>query len=532
MLEGLTGFVVAHPFVASAIAVALLFDFVNGFHDSANAIATVVATKVLTPAQALMLAATFNFVGPFLLGTAVAATIGTGIIQTGTIDAAILPSITFGALLGAIVWNLITWYVGLPSSSSHALVGGLIGAALAAVGPDGVVMPKWIEMLAIGETIVAGILGGLLMGVIAFVTSRARLPRVFFLVFALVGAALMGWVYVSHNPVDTESWKTILGSILTFATMLFIGGISGAVLWMSTQQRMSPKLIPGFALFGACLALVIGVLVATPFTVAGVTLVESLKLGGVTKTVLFMVVSPILGFFSGFLLSSAVSWFALHREPGRVSAGSKKAQIFSASFYALTHGTNDAQKTMGIIAVLLIAAGAISAEGDGGGLNIPTWVFLTSATAMGLGTLFGGWRIIKTMASKITHLTPIQGFAAETGGGVVLVGMAQAGIPVSTTHAITASIMGVGATKRASAVRWGVGRRIVGAWVFTIPAAAVVAWISYWAVTPERLEWYRGHPLALGIVGAIAAVGAVVFLLANRRARSTPPPAPAPDPAE
>jgi PiT family inorganic phosphate transporter len=222
-----------------------------------------------------------------------------------------------------------------------------------------------------------------------------------------------------------------------------------------------------------------------------------------------------------------VSWFALDLEPGRVHAGSKKAQIFSASFYALMHGTNDAQKTMGIIAVLLIAGGAISATG-GSALDIPIWVFLASATAMGLGTLFGGWRIIKTMASKITHLTPIQGFSAETGGGVVLVGMAQAGIPVSTTHAITASIMGVGATKRASAVSWGMGRRIVGAWVLTIPAAAVVAFASYWAVTPAQLAWYAANPFITAAIVAVIALGGLTFFLTNRRARSMPPPAPAP----
>ena len=528
MLEGLLAFIADHPFITAAIVVALIFDFVNGFHDSANAIATIVATKVLTPGKALVLAAVFNFIGPFLLGTAVAATIGKGIIQTGGISPALLPSIIFGALMGAIIWNLITWYVGLPSSSSHALVGGLVGAALAAVGPAGVVMPTWNEMLAIGETIIAGVIVGLLVGGLAYLTSRARLPRPFFLVFALVGALVLGWVYGSHNAIPADDgWKGILGYALTIGTMLFIGAIAGAVLWMSTQQRMSPGLIPGFALFGACLALVIGVLVGSPLRVGGVTLIESLKLGGVTKTVLFMIVSPILGFFAGFLLSSAVSWFALHREPGKVASGSKKAQIFSASFYALMHGTNDAQKTMGIMAVLLIAAGALTTT-PGADLDIPTWVFLSAAGAMGLGTLFGGWRIIKTMASKITHLTPIQGFAAETGGGVVLVGMAQAGIPVSTTHAITASIMGVGATKRASAVRWGVGRRIVGAWIFTIPASALVAFVCYYVVTPQMLEWWRANPLAAGAVILAIVVGGIAFWRIEGKKHAPPAPAPGP----
>ncbi|HWH07634.1 MAG TPA: inorganic phosphate transporter [Candidatus Thermoplasmatota archaeon] len=432
MLEGILGFITAHPFISAAILVALIFDFVNGFHDAANAIATIVATKVLNPGQALLLAGVMNFLGPFLLGTAVAATIGKGIIQTGGIDPAFLPSIIFGALMGAIIWNLITWYVGLPSSSSHALVGGLVGAALAAVGPAGIVMPKWSEMLGIGETLLVGAGVGLLGGLAAFGASRIRLPRPVMLVLALLGAAGMGVLYFNtHALPDWTDWQEVLQYVLIMLTMLFLGAIGGTVLWVATQQRMSLRLVPGFALFGACVALVVAVLM------------ETLKLGGITKTVLFMVVSPILGFFAGFLLSSSVSWFALRRDPSKVASGSKKAQIFSASFYALMHGTNDAQKTMGIMAVLLIAAGALTADPAAKELDIPTWVFLSAASAMGLGTLFGGWRIIKTMASKITHLTPIQGFAAETGGGVVLVGMAQAGIPVSTTHAITASMLGV-----------------------------------------------------------------------------------------
>ena len=507
MLEGLLGFISDHPFITAAIFVALVFDFVNGFHDSANAIATIVATKVLTPGKALILAAVFNFIGPFILGTAVAATIGKGIIQTTSIDTTLLPSIIFGALIGAIIWNLITWYVGLPSSSSHALVGGLVGAALAAVGPAGVVLPTWAEALGIGQFVVVGIVAGLVGGVAALGVSHLKLPRVLMLVLAIVGAGAMLYIYYTNNAPRLDKWNDATGYVVTLFTMLVIGAIGGTVLWVATQQRMSPRLIPGFAFFGVCVSLVVSVLTG------------DLKLGGVTKTIVFMVVSPVLGFFAGFLLSSAVSWFALRRDPGKVSTGSKKAQIFSASFYALTHGTNDAQKTMGIIAVLLIAAGSLASE-PGAALDIPTWVFLTSAGAMGLGTLFGGWRIIKTMASKITHLTPIQGFAAETGGGVVLVGMAQAGIPVSTTHAITASIMGVGATRRASAVRWGVGRRIVGAWVLTIPASALVAFISYYAVTPPQLAWYRSHPtlLAIIVLSAAIAIGAFLWLQGRRAA--------------
>ena len=512
VLDALWGFVLEHPFITFAIATALVFDFVNGFHDSANAIATVVATKVLTPAQALTMAAFFNFIGPFVFSLAVATTVGKGIIHTKGVDSALLASIIFAGLFGAIVWNLITWYVGLPSSSSHALVGGLVGAALAAVGPSGVVMPTWDEVLGIGRYALYGILGGVAGGFGAYALSRARLPRSVLAPLCGAGALAMGWLYLSTHALPALEVKDLLKYGLHMLTMLFMGAIFGAVLWAATQQKMSLSLLPGFAVFGLCVSLVVAVLL------------NLLPLGGVTKTVLFMMVSPILGFFAGFLLASAVAWVALRQEPSTVASGSKRAQIVSASFYALMHGTNDAQKTMGIIAVLLIAAGTASATS----FEVPTWVVVTSAAAMGLGTLTGGWRIIKTMASRITHLTPIQGFAAETGGGVVLVGMAEAGIPVSTTHAITASIMGVGATRRASAVRWGVGRRIVGAWVFTIPASALCAFLAYYAVQPRLLVWYRENPtvpaLALGGVALVVLIGYVIA----RRGRKQPVPPPAP----
>ncbi|MFA5861046.1 MAG: inorganic phosphate transporter [Candidatus Thermoplasmatota archaeon] len=463
-----TAFMGDHPFITGGILVALLFDFVNGFHDSANAIATVIATKVLTPAKALTMAAFFNFVGPFTFGTAVAAAVGGGILNGKGIPTDLLPIVVFAALTGAIVWNLITWYVGLPSSSSHALVGGLVGAALAASGPLGIIQPTWAEMIGIGKWTVLGALAGVGAGLVAFVVSRSRLPRPLLAPMGIVGAVAMGGLfYATHKlPKWAGDPRVFVEYGLTTLTILFLGLIVGGVLWTITQQRMSLALVPGFALFGACVVLVI------------VVLMNMLPMTTITKTVLFMVVSPILGFFAAFLLMSLVSWLALRRNPGAVSKTSKRMQLFSSAFYALTHGTNDAQKTMGIIALLVLAAGGVSVA-PGAKLPIPSWVILASATAMGLGTLFGGWRIIRTMASRITHLTPIQGFAAETGGGVVLVGMAQAGIPVSTTHAITASIMGVGATKRTSAVSWGMGRRIVGAWILTIPAAAAVGYVSF-----------------------------------------------------
>lgn len=469
MLEGILAFVTAHPFITASIFIALVFDFVNGFHDSANAIATVVATKVLTPAQALSMAAFFNFVGPFAFGTLIAAAIGGGVLYGPGIPPDVLPAVIFAALVGAIVWNLITWYVGLPSSSSHALVGGLIGAALAAAGPIGLISPNWVEVRAIIEWTLIGALLGLAGGVVAWGVSRVKLPRALLVPFGVIGALGLGALYYSTHAIPKHVGIDIRPYIeysLTFFTIIFLGTIAGGLLWVVTQQEMEANLIPGFALFGICVTHVV------------IVLMNVVKMTTITKTILFMLVSPILGFFAGFLLMSLVSWLAMRKNPGIVSKSSKRMQLASSAFYALTHGTNDAQKTMGVIALLLLAAAGTTVA-PGQKLGIANWVIIASAAAMGLGTLFGGWRIIKTMASKITHLTPIQGFSAETGGGVVLVGMAQAGIPVSTTHAITASIMGVGATKRTGAVRWGVGRRIVGAWIFTIPAAALVAFVSY-----------------------------------------------------
>lgn len=518
MLDAILAFLVAHPFISAAIFAALAFDFVNGFHDSANAIATVVATKVLTPLQAVAMAGFFNFIGPFVLGTAVAATVGKGIIHATKIDAAVLPSIVFGALAGAIIWDLITWYVGLPTSSSHALVGGLIGAGIAGVGPSSLVMPMWVEWADSTKFALLGMLGGLVGAAGAFVLSRVRLPRVVMWPFALIGAFGFAYLYYATHPFPGfGSIPKAMEYTMPWFAITFIGLLAGVVLWAATQQRMSLRLMPGFAVFGGCLALVV------------TTLTGDLKLGGITKTLVFMIASPILGFFSGFLLASAVSWVVRKQDPAVVSSGSKRAQLFSSAFYALTHGTNDAQKTMGIIAVLLISAGFAA---DTAEFHIPTWVIVTSAGAMGLGTLFGGWRIVQTMAGRITHLTPAQGFAAETGGGVVLVGMAQAGIPVSTTHAISSSIMGVGATKRASAVRWGVGRRIVGAWILTIPASAAVAFASYYVVAPRALAWYRENPVITGAIVLALALASVAFMLLNRRARSTAPPVPAPGPGD
>ncbi|MGB5089829.1 MAG: inorganic phosphate transporter [Nitrososphaeraceae archaeon] len=312
-----------------AISAALFFDFVNGFHDSANSIATVVGTRVLRPLYAVGIAAVANFAGPFIFGTAVAATVGKGIIQPSfsTVD------VIFAGLIGAIVWDLVTWYFGLPSSSSHALIGGLIGSALLA------------------------------------------------------------------------------------------GGTSALVF------------------------------------------------SGIEKTLLFIPVSPGLGFGVAFGVAIAVMYFFRNQTASRVNRIFGRLQVFSSIFFSLTHGANDGQKTMGVITALLIAGGML----DSASFVVPYEVILVAASAIALGTFFGGWRIVKTMAFKLTSLRPYQGFCAETGGGVILTSMAWLGIPVSTTHAIAGAIMGVGATKRLSAVRWGIGKRIVYAWIITIPASAAVA---------------------------------------------------------
>lgn len=326
-------------FVVITILLALLFDFINGFHDSANAIATVVATKVLSPLKAVTMAAVFNLIGPLVFGTAIAAMIGKGIIDTSIVTV----NLIFAALVGAVIWDLITWYLGLPTSSSHALVGGLVGAGIVASG------------------------------------------------------------------------------------------------------------------------------------------VSSVHASGVEKIVLFMIISPIIGLIMGFLFALIIMRVFRKSHPSKINNYFRKLQLFSAAFYSLTHGTNDAQKTMGIIALLLVAEG-ISTPMDASSFPIPLWVIIFCASAIGLGTFFGGWRIVKTMAQKVTRLRPYQGFAAETSSGIVLAFMAHWGIPVSTTHVISSSIMGVGATNKLSAVRWGIARKIVGAWILTIPAAAIIAAATYLAM--------------------------------------------------
>jgi len=321
--------------VVVLIVVALSFDFINGFHDAANSIATVVSTRVLSPGRAVVWAAFFNFVAAFVFGTAVAKTIGSGLVDLNVVTFVVI----FAGLIGAIAWDLLTWYYGLPTSSSHALIGGYAGAAVAKAGFSAIILAGW------------------------------------------------------------------------------------------------------------------------------------------TKTLVFIILAPVIGLVLGFVFMVAIQW-AFHRTaPGKVARLFRRLQLVSAAAYSLGHGGNDAQKTMGIISGALVAGNYLTLVN--GKLPIPLWVILIAHAAIALGTLMGGWRIIHTMGSKITKLQPVGGFAAETAGAISLFGATHLGVPVSTTHTITGAIIGVGSTRRLSAVRWGVAGQIVWAWLLTIPASALIAATVY-----------------------------------------------------
>lgn len=318
-------------FVIFIIFVALVFDFINGFHDSANSIATVVSTRVLKPRQAVVWAAAFNLIAAFLFDVHIAKTVGKGLIHLELIDEYVI----LGGLLGAIAWNLVTWYYGIPSSSSHALVGGYAGAAIAKAGFSSVIYSGW------------------------------------------------------------------------------------------------------------------------------------------TNTIIFIAVAPLMGMTMAFILMTSMMWLFHKRPSTKINGWFRKLQLVSAAAYSLGHGTNDAQKTMGIITTLLVTTGYLAT------FEVPTWVILSCHAAIAFGTLFGGWRIVKTMGQKITKLKPPGGFAAESAGAITLLVTAFSGIAVSTTHVISGAIMGVGATKRFSAVRWGLASNIILAWIITIPAAAAIGALSY-----------------------------------------------------
>ena len=325
------------------IFIALIFDFTNGFHDSANAIATVVSTKVLTPRRAVAFAAFFNFVAAFTFGTAVAATIS-NIIKLEYVDTGLVPLIILAGLIGAISWNIITWLLGLPTSSSHALIGGVMGSGISAAG------------------------------------------------------------------------------------------------------------------------------------------LAAIKFSTVELAATFMIVSPLLGMLFGFLFMVAILWLCRNTSKDKVDHHFKRLQLISAGIYSFSHGTNDAQKTMGIITPLLFSIGYFSAGVNPTNLPVPFWVIISAHAAIALGTLAGGWRIVKTMGHRITKLRPVNGFAAETAGAATIIGASIAGIPVSTTHVICSSIMGVGATKRLSAVRWGIARNIVWVWILTIPISALIGYSAFFLI--------------------------------------------------
>jgi PiT family inorganic phosphate transporter len=335
-------------YILAIILVAFIFDFSNGFHDSANSIATIVGTRVLKPLPAVLWAASFNFLAAFVVGTAVAKTMGKGMIDVSLVD----PNVILGGLIGAIIWNIITWYFGLPSSSSHALIGGYGGAAVAKAGFHAIIVSGW------------------------------------------------------------------------------------------------------------------------------------------TKVLLFIVLSPLIGMALGYGLMVTVMWLFHRVPPARVDRFFRAAQLASSAFFSLSHGANDAQKTMGIIVGLLVSSQALFAAETGwmhhlyitSADHIPIWVEMGAYTAIALGTLFGGWRIVLTMGTRITKLRPVGGFCAETAGALSIFLATSFGIPVSTTHTITGAIMGVGATTRLSAVRWGVARRIVWAWVLTIPMSALMAAGAWWVL--------------------------------------------------
>jgi len=377
------------PIIVLGILLALLFNFANGLNDAANSIATIVATKALTPLQAVLLAGVFNLLGPLLFTTAIAATIGKGIVD----PVFITPLMILMAMLGAVLWVLITSFFGIPVSSSHALIGGLLGAGMVAAGQGAIL---WPPFALIKQTALYAIAG------------------------AVIGAVAAA--AIAHRREDFKPWNVIVGGL-------------------------------------------IGVTVIIPLAIA----TGFLKIGGLLAVIVFIVISPMLGFLSAFVIAILITCIFRNYPPRRLSRLFKNLQIFSGSFQAIGHGSNDAQNAMGIITAMLLAGGLIAE------FSVPLWVIFASSLAISLGTLLGGWRVIDKMANKITRIRPYQGFSASTAAGGVLSLMTAFGIPVSTTHAATGAIMGVGATRGYSAVKWGVVREILIAWILTLPAAAAVS---------------------------------------------------------
>ncbi|RXE56369.1 phosphate transporter [Methanoculleus taiwanensis] len=375
------------------VALALLFNFANGLNDAANSIATIIATKALTPLQAVALAGIFNLVGPLLFTTAIAQTIGKGIVDPMFLT----PPLILVGLIGAVLWVFVTSYLGIPVSSSHALIGGLLGAGIAGAGVSAI---RWPTLEIVELVVIYGLIG------------------------AVLGMAALAALALYHKePVSRYvALGALIGVTLTFPVLIATGII---------------------------------------------------KISGILAVLVFIVVSPMLGLISAFAFALIVVRTVRNYPPQRLNNIFRNLQIFSGSFQAIGHGSNDAQNAMGIITALLLAGGLITE------FSVPLWVILASAFAISLGTLLGGWRVIDKMANKITKIRPYQGFCASTSAGAVLSLMTAFGVPVSTTHATTGAIMGVGATRGYSAVKWGIVREIVAAWVLTIPAAAIVAWLCF-----------------------------------------------------
>jgi len=377
--------------ILAGIVLALLFNFVNGMNDATNSIATVVATRVLTPLKAVAMAAFFNLVGPLLFTTAVAKTIGEGIVDPMYLTTLVIVIGVFAA----VVWVYLSTHLGIPISATHALVGGLVGAAVAYAGLSVIILPS-------------------------------------------VGTALWLFLYA------------VIGTIIGAGLFFLIGKVT-------KEEAMLPLIAQG-AFFGAVLSV--------PFVI----ITGLLKISGLFAIVLFIVFSPLLGFTFTYIFSLFFIRGFRHGNPKKMNFLSKKLQIFSASFYSIGHGSNDAQNGMGVITALLVAGGFLTE------FIVPVWVILICCATIALGTLVGGWEVVKTMAKKITNLRPYQGFCAETSGGVVLSFITAFGVPVSTTHAITGAILGVGATRGASAIQWDTVRLIVTAWIVTIPITAVFSY--------------------------------------------------------
>jgi inorganic phosphate transporter, PiT family len=466
------------PFLLFAIAVALLFDFYNGLHDAANSIATVVATRALPVWGALVLAASFNFIGAFA-GTAVAAAVGKGIIDPDIVTT----ELVLAALLGAIFWSVLTVILGIPISSSQSLIGGLLGAALAAGGLAAIQTPAPGELAGLGKVLLQGGAVGGGLGLAIALATRSR-PIAFLAIGAAVGSA--AWL-VAH----------ILGDLFlagTVAAMTVLGALLGLAIGAVRRKHLVGTMFLGvFALGSVAVALDMlkGILgpaaVADDWLRSGLAAlglptsyhllhVGTITMSKLTATILFIAYSPFIGFVLAFLLSAFVAWSFHHVPPGKVKHLFRWLQIGSSSFYSHGHGRNDAQKTMGVITALLVANGAIST------FEVPYEVIVASGLAIALGTLIGGHKIVRTMGGKLTHLDTSQGFCAETASAISLTFLADKGVPVSTTHSITGSILGVGTFQRVSAVSWGVARRIVMAWLITIPLAAAVAALIYWGL--------------------------------------------------